>query len=101
MATIDTDRYSDALRQRAVDLDGRRLLVSDLRSSGQEPDLSEPVNCGGYGRIRHFRRGVSSGWPPNPLPIDPAAHALGLPAGLESLTAQVFQNAACQWPCIH
>ena len=50
------------------------------------------------GRIRHFRRGTAAGWPPNPLPIDPACKALDLGrAGL--LRAQVFQNAACNWRC--
>jgi hypothetical protein len=101
MNTIDTDAYSRQLRGRAVDMAARTLMIADLSGTAQEDDLTEPVNCGGYGRIRHFRRAASSGWPPNPLPIDPAACALGLPAGLESLTAQVFQNAACQWPCIH
>jgi len=99
MNAIDTDAYSRQLRGRAVDVAARALMIADLRGTAQEDDLSEPVNCGGYGRIRHFRRAASSGWPPNPLPIDPAARALGLPAGLESLTAQVFQNAACQWRC--
>jgi hypothetical protein len=33
-------------------MDRRRLLISDLRGSAQEDDLSEPVNCGGYSRIR-------------------------------------------------
>lgn len=99
MSTIDTDSYSQRLRDRAVDLPGRRLLISDLRGSAQEGDLSEPVNCGGYGRIRHFTRATGAGWPDNPLPIDPAAAALGLPPGAAAIRAQVFQNAACNWRC--
>ena len=99
MSTIDTDTFSQRLRDRAVDLASRRLLISDLRGTGQEGDLSEPVNCGGYGRIRHFTRATGSGWPENPLPIDPAAAALGLPAGTTGIRAQVFQNAACNWRC--
>jgi uncharacterized Fe-S cluster-containing radical SAM superfamily protein len=98
-SVIDTDHYSRILRVRAVDLSGRRLLVADLRNSAQEPDLSEPVNCGGYGRIRHFARSTAAGWPDNPLPVDPAAAALGLPAGMAGIRAQVFQNAACNWRC--
>src|SRR5437867_5484801 len=34
----------------------------------------------------------------NPLPIDPACRALGLPK-TDILRAQVFQNAACNWRC--
>jgi hypothetical protein len=70
------------------------LLISDLRGSAQEDDLSEPVNCGGYGRIRHFDAATSPGWPANPLPA--AAAALGL-APSSRIMAQVFQNAICNW----
>jgi uncharacterized Fe-S cluster-containing radical SAM superfamily protein len=96
--TIDTDRMSAHLRERAIDVPGRRVLISQLESSDQERDLAVPTNCGGFGRIRHFRRQTSDGWPPNSLPIDPACKALGLepPAMIK---AQVFQNAACAWRC--
>lgn len=99
MNTIDTDAYSRRLRELSVDLRRRALLISDLRDTAQEEDLSEPVNCGGYGRIRHFTRVTSIGWPANPLPIDPTAKALGLQAGVARIRAQVFQNAVCNWRC--
>jgi uncharacterized Fe-S cluster-containing radical SAM superfamily protein len=74
------------------------VLVSRLEASDQETDLTLPPNCAGLGRIRHFRRETAVGWPSNPLPIDPAARALGLrPSDL--VMAQVFQNAACAWRC--
>jgi uncharacterized Fe-S cluster-containing radical SAM superfamily protein len=97
---INTDRMSAHLRARAIDVAGRRVLISRLESSEQERDLAVPANCGGFGRIRHFRRRTSAGWPPNSLPIDPACKALGLnpPAMME---AQVFQNAACAWRCCY
>ena len=95
---ISTDRYSAELRQRAVDVDRQRLLISRLSGSAQEGDLSEPVNCQGLGRVRHFRRETSEGWPANPLPIDPACAALGV-SPVDLLRAQVFQNAACNWRC--
>jgi hypothetical protein len=95
---IDTSALSTALRAKAVDLTSRRVLVTNFRDTAQEPDLSEPSNCQGFGRIRHFRRHGTSGWPTNPLPIDPATVALGLPA-TDLLRAQVFQNAACNWRC--
>jgi uncharacterized Fe-S cluster-containing radical SAM superfamily protein len=95
---INTDQYSTHLRERAVDVDRGRLLMSRLSGSDQEADLSEPVNCQGLGRVRHFRRETSDGWPDNPLPIDPACAALGI-APVNVLRAQVFQNAACNWRC--
>ena len=96
---IDTDAYSRRLRGLAVDPANRSLLISDLRGTAQEDDLTEPVNCGGYGRIHHFTRHTSPGWPANPLPIDPAASALGLETGAPMTRAQVFQNAVCNWRC--
>ena len=95
---IDTDAVSARYREAAVRLAERRILVSDFRGSEQERDLTEPANCDGLGRIRHFRRQTSAGWPPDPLPIDPAARFLGLkPAHL--LRAQVFQSAVCNFRC--
>lgn len=95
---IDTDTYSETLRTRIVDPERQRLLMTRLEDSEQEGDLSEPVNCGGLGRIRHFRRATSAGWPPNSLPIDPACAALGM-SSVDLLRAQVFQNAGCNWRC--
>src|SRR5215203_1995660 len=89
---IDTEALSARYRAAAARLDERRLLVTDFRGSEQEPDLTEPANCDGLGRIRHFRRQTSPGWPPNPLPIEPAARFLGVEPGA-LLRAQVFQNA--------
>jgi uncharacterized Fe-S cluster-containing radical SAM superfamily protein len=98
MKTIDTAKFSTTLRAKAIDTENKRVLITRLSGSEQEKDLSEPPNCGGYGRIRHFRRETAKGWPENPLPIDPAANRLGL-ARTDILEAQVFQNAACNWRC--
>lgn len=76
----------------------KRVLVSNFEGSQQKEDLSLPPNCGGFGRIHHFRRTQPSPWHDNPLPIDPAAKALGL-GQLEEIKAQVFQNAICSWRC--
>src|SRR2546425_8960106 len=97
-ACIDTDAQSAHYRAASIDLSNRRLLITKFSGSEQEKALSEPANCQGYGRIRHFRRAKSDGWPSNPLPIDPACKALGLPP-TDMLRAQVFQNAACNWRC--
>jgi uncharacterized Fe-S cluster-containing radical SAM superfamily protein len=96
--TIDTEAVSARYRERAIDTAGRRLLITNYNGTGQEQDLSEPANCQGFGRIRHFRRHGSRGWLDNSLPIDPAGHALGLPPA-DLLRAQVFQNAVCNWRC--
>src|SRR5262245_25643029 len=98
LAVINTDRFSTGLRSKAIDLAGRRLLITRFTGSKQEQDLTDPANCNGLGRVRHFRRNTSSGWPANSLPIDPACRSLGLGPG-SMLRAQVFQNAVCNWRC--
>lgn len=97
-ASIDTDRFSQSLRAKAVDLSRRKLLITNYRGTEQEADLSVPPNCDGFGRVRHFRRATAPGWPSNPLPIDPACRALGL-SRVDVLEAQAFQNAVCNWRC--
>jgi uncharacterized Fe-S cluster-containing radical SAM superfamily protein len=98
-SSIDTDRFSRRLRGRGIDHSEQRVLLTRLTGSEQEQDLTEPANCDGFGRIRHFRREAPTGWPDNPLPIEPAARALGTPADEPLLRAQVFQNAVCNWRC--
>lgn len=95
---IRTDELSASLRERAVRVADGALLVSSFAGSGQEDDLTDPPNCGGVGRIRHFQSITSTGWPANPLPIEPACNFLGLPLA-DKIEAQVFQNAACNWRC--
>lgn len=96
--TIDTDDFSARIRDKAVRVSERRLLVARIGASDQAADLTKPANCDGFGRIRHFKRDHGPGWPSNPLPIDPALRALGLTHD-DELQAQVFQNAACNWRC--
>lgn len=92
------DPTAEKLRDRAVRVSDRSLLITDFRGTAQEPDLSEPPNCGGLGRIRHYRRGTNPGWPSNPLPQDPAQVSLSMPPS-DEIRAQLFQNAACNWRC--
>ncbi len=96
---VDTVRASSIYRDKTLDAANQRIRMTRVQGSTQESDLQSPVNCNGFGRIRHFRRMTSTGWPANPLPIDPAARALGLPENLAGIEAQVFQNAACNWRC--
>jgi uncharacterized Fe-S cluster-containing radical SAM superfamily protein len=98
-ATIDTDAFSVTMRERGVDRDAGTLRITSFVDSKQERDLTEPANCQGFGRIRHFRRETSAGWPENSLPIEPAARALGVDPTPLRLEAQVFQNAVCNWRC--
>jgi uncharacterized Fe-S cluster-containing radical SAM superfamily protein len=98
LPVIDTDAVSARYRLAAARPEEQRLLVTDFRGSQQEQDLTDPTNCDGVGRVRHFRRRTSPGWPPNPLPIDPASRFLGIAPG-DILRAQVFQNAVCNWRC--
>jgi uncharacterized Fe-S cluster-containing radical SAM superfamily protein len=95
---IDTHADSDKLRSLSIDLDQNKVMISRLRGSDQEPDISEPTNCDGLGRIRHFGGATGPDWPNNPLPLGPAVAAL--PAQEQEPTvAQVFQNASCNWRC--
>jgi uncharacterized Fe-S cluster-containing radical SAM superfamily protein len=95
---VDSEALAEKYRAATLNLDTKQLLITNFRGTQQERDLSEPANCGGFGRIRHFRRTTSPLWPSNPLPIDPASAALGL-GRQEQIRAEVFQNAACNWRC--
>jgi len=97
--TIDTDRFSSQLRHRGLDPAAQRVAITRFDGSEQEQDMTEPSNCEGFGRIRHFRRATGDGWPENPLPIDPVARSLGIRPAPDTMRAQVFQNAVCNWRC--
>jgi uncharacterized Fe-S cluster-containing radical SAM superfamily protein len=96
--SIDTKDFSQTLRRRGIDLENRKVLVTSFGQSDQAKDFTLPANCAGFGRVHHFKRHQPAPWPENPLPIDPAAKALGREP-LDILRAQVFQNAICSWRC--
>ncbi len=98
MIAARTDELALQYRARTIDLPAKRILVTRYHGTDQEKDLSEPANCGGYGRVRHFKRYGNRRWVPNPLPIDPAYHALGTSPANE-IRAQVFQSAGCHLRC--
>lgn len=95
---MNTETVSAKYRTALIDHATRQLLITNFFGTEQEQDLTDPPNCAGFGRIRHFRRGDPGRWPQNPLPIEPARKALGLPL-TDMVRAQVFQNAACNWRC--
>lgn len=97
MKLIQTDKFSDSLRRKGIDLENKRILITRFSGSKQEMDFTVPANCNGLGRIRHFRRNAESVWR-NPLPMDPAQKSLKKISS-DDIRAQVFQNAVCNWRC--
>lgn len=95
---LDTDKVSSHLREKAIRTATKEILITKFWGSEQEKDLTEPANCGGYGRIRHFKLDAGNDWNKNPLPILPATKALGISPDKE-IRAQVFQNSVCNWRC--
>jgi uncharacterized Fe-S cluster-containing radical SAM superfamily protein len=96
--SINTENTSSILRGKAIDLNRKAILITNLGGSEQERDLTEPINCNGFGRIRHFRLDAGKDWIQNPLPILPASKALGLQPSSQ-IRAQVFQSSVCNWRC--
>lgn len=95
---INIEKLSSELRRLGIDQEERRIRIACFTNSKQATDFTLPSNCRGFGRIHHFRRFQGEGWPMDPLPIDPARHALGLPDA-DEISAQVFQNAICNLRC--
>lgn len=95
---INTDKVSSHLREKAIDLNHKAILITNFSGSDQEKDLTEPANCNGFGRVRHFKLDAGTDWMQNPLPILPAAKALGVKPDTQ-IRAQVFQNSVCNWRC--
>jgi len=95
---IQTDAFSSKLRKRLILPAEQKVLIAELSKSVQSQDLSTPVNCNGYGRIRHFRIQKHSDWSTDPLPNLPACKALRIQPD-EVLLTQVFQLAGCNWRC--
>src|SRR5712692_1387971 len=59
---IDTEALAEKYRAATVNVESKKLLITDFRNTEQEHDLTEAPNCGGFGRIRHFLRATSQGW---------------------------------------
>jgi len=95
---INTEKVSTHLRESAIDVSNRRVLITNFLGTEQEQDFTEVSNCSGFGRIHHFKQALNENWPSNPLPMAPACKALGLPR-TDAIRAQVFQTAICNWRC--
>ena len=95
---LDSQKLAERLREKSVDLRRKMVRMTKFPGSDQASDLSLPPNCGGFGRIHHFRLEPDPNWIPNPLPTLPACKYLGLSTP-EVLLAQVFQLGACDFRC--
>jgi uncharacterized Fe-S cluster-containing radical SAM superfamily protein len=98
LPVIDTSTFSEHLRRRGVRIESQEVLITNFTGSKEAQDFTLPANCLGFGRVHHFHSYQDEGWPANPLPIDPALKALGMPSA-DILQVQVFQNAICSWRC--
>jgi uncharacterized Fe-S cluster-containing radical SAM superfamily protein len=95
---LDAQKLGERLREKSVDRATKAIRMTKFPGSDQATDLSLPPNCGGYGRIHHFRLEPDPNWITNPLPTLPACKYLGVPI-TDVLLAQVFQLAACDFRC--
>lgn len=95
---LNSDKASIRLRDKAIDIKNKALLITKFVGSDQEQDLTDPVNCNGFGRVRHFKLDAGKEWIQNPLPILPAAKALNVNPETQ-IRAQVFQSSICNWRC--
>lgn len=95
---LDIAGLSMKRRNAGINLKNREVLLTNFRNTKQSEDFTLPPNCNGWGRIHHFHRSQGEGWPLDPLPIDPAIHALGLPSS-DEISVEVFQNAICNFRC--
>lgn len=96
--TIAAQRIAEHLREKSIDRQAKTIRMTKFPGSDQATDLSLPPNCGGFGRVHHFRLEPDPNWITNPLPMLPACKYLGLPA-TDVLLVQVFQLSACDFRC--
>ncbi|KKL05438.1 hypothetical protein LCGC14_2606020, partial [marine sediment metagenome] len=85
-------------REKAINLEEKKILISNYIGTFQEKDLSELPNCNGYGRIHHFNMKTSPNWPKNPLPNFPACRSLNIETST-ILRAEIFQVSMCNLNC--
>lgn len=95
---LDSKKLAERLREKSVDRQTKTIRMTRFPGSDQVTDLSTPPNCGGFGRIHHFRLEPDPNWITNPLPTLPACKYLGVPV-TDVLLAQVFQLGACDFRC--
>lgn len=95
---LDQRKLAERLREKSVDHQAKTIRMTKFPGSDQATDLSLPPNCGGFGRLHHFRLEQDPNWITNPLPTLPACKYLGRSMA-DVLLAQVFQLSACDFRC--
>ncbi|MCX6719996.1 MAG: radical SAM protein [Candidatus Staskawiczbacteria bacterium] len=95
---LNSERMSEQLRVKSIDFKLKTIRMAKLTGSLQESDLSSPLNCGGFGRVHHFRMGNDPKWIKDPLPTVPVCKYFDVPTS-DVMLAQVFQLAACDFRC--
>lgn len=95
---LSSEKILEQLRKVSVNLQSKTIRMAKLSGSLQEIDLSSPLNCGGFGRIHHFRASNDSKWIKDPLPMLPVCKYFGMPTS-DVVLAQVFQLAVCDFRC--
>jgi hypothetical protein len=92
------EKNLDYFNVKVIKLDEKKILISKISFSKQENDLTLPPNCGGYGRIRHFRISRNDNWLSDTLPNVPYATRMNKNVE-EVLQTQLFQISACDFRC--
>ena len=95
---LDAQKLAESLRKKSFDRQTKTIRMTKFPGSDQATDLSLPPNCGGFGRVHHFRFEPDPNWITDPLPTHPACKYLGLSV-TDVLLAQVFQLSACNFRC--
>lgn len=95
---MDNEDIAKHIRSNIVNVKEKKVLISKIKHSLQENDITLPINCDGFGRIRHFRMYEHDDWVFNPLPNLPSCKSLNVKSE-PVLKTQVFQIAGCNWNC--
>ncbi len=94
---FNPDRIASVIRERAIKLPQRQILLTRFYDTEQQQDVTTGINCDGFGRLHRYSK-PSPRWPPVSIPEEPAAWRLNLPSS-QTQVAQLFQNSACDFRC--
>jgi len=95
---VDPEVITNRLREKAIKIDERKILISNFLGSSQEGDIKAGINCKGFGRMRTTAIEPEPGWVKTTLPHEPASFKLGI--SIKDLElSQIFQSAVCNYNC--
>ena len=95
---IDPELIADKLREKAIKIKEREIIISNFLGSFQEGDIKAGINCKGFGRMRTTAIEPEPGWLNTKLPHEPASFKLDIPIKDLELS-QIFQTAVCNYNC--